>query len=148
MKDTSALTPGKRYILSDYATKYMQPDTNIMKTGSVERLILTAISVNKFAVECSSLDYPNDIIQYNFDMNVCEDGATARTGFILRRYDPIDHLNAPFDWRKMVWARYTPNPTQYSIAGVLTNYAVWTSGAAVPGRIYKVGDALYMAIIA
>jgi hypothetical protein len=141
------LIPGCKYILSNYQTKYRQPDTNVIKTGSVERLVLTAISTNQFEVVCSSLDYPHDIIHYRLDLNMCEDGSTSRTGFIVRRIDEslgvmIDY---PLDWRKMLWARYKPNQTQYLLNGVLTNYSVWTSGAAVIDRVYKVGDTLYMA---
>lgn len=141
------LTPGSQYILSDYATKYVQPDTNIIKEMAIERLVLTAIDVDKFNTICSSLDYPQDIIYYSFKLNTCEDDLTFRKGFILRRRDesPNVAIDAPLDWRTMVWARWKVNPTQYLVGATLTNYAAWTSGAADTELIYIVGTSLYQA---
>lgn len=146
MVTNNLLVAGTQYLLSDYRTKYQQPSTLVIKEMSVERLVLTATSANTFSVVCSSLDFPQDVVYYHFGKDVCEDGTTPRNGFIVRRVDESSAcLDSPCDWRKIVWARYKPNQTQYLIGTVLTTYAVWTSGAAVIGVIYKAGNSLYMA---
>lgn len=139
------LIAGTQYLLSDYKTKYQQPNTLIIKEMAVERLVLTAISTNKFAIECSSLDYPQDIIYYDFNNNKCEDNTTSRNGFIIRRIDIDKKINCTGDWRTLLWARYLPNQTQYLIGSTLTDYSVWTSGNAQLGVIYKYGNSLFMA---
>jgi hypothetical protein len=138
------LVPGTQYVLTDYATKYQQPDTLAIKTMNIEKLVLTAISTNTFDIRCSSLTYPKDIIYYDFDMNVCEDNTTSRNGFIIRRKDKELNLDAPYDWRSITWARYTPDASQYLIGTTATNYSTWTSGAITLGIVYKYGNTLYM----
>ena len=145
LKDSSQLKEGKRYILTDYRTKYRQPDTNVIKEMEVEELILTASSINTFEPIVYSSKYPQDTIWYDFDNNKCEDNTTPRNGFITRRYDHITGNNVPQDWRTMLWARWKPDINQYYKNDVLTNYSVWTSGAAVMGVIYKAGNKLLVA---
>ncbi|MFT8350089.1 hypothetical protein [Clostridium saccharoperbutylacetonicum] len=147
MVDNNQLIAGTQYILTDYATKYQQPDTLTIKTMAIERLVLTAISDNKFDLVCSSLDYSQDIIHYRFDLNKCEDGTTQRNGFITRRMDetPGLQINYPLDWRTMLWARWKPDPNNYMVGTTVTSYLTWTSGAAIMYGVYKVGNALYMA---
>lgn len=141
----ATLTPGKQYYLTDYATKYQQPSTLTIKTMATETLVLTAISTTKFSPIVQSLTYPEDIIYYNFNLNLCEDGTTSRNGFITRRIDTINLLDAPQDWRTMLWVRYVANQTQYLKGTTLTTYSTWTSGYAALDVIYKSGNVLYMA---
>jgi hypothetical protein len=148
MVANKTLVPGTQYVLTDYKTKYIQPDTNTLKEMTVERLVLTATSQNAFSQICSSLDFPQDIVYYKFDLNLCEDGTTPRNGFITRRIDesPNVLIDCPLDWRTMLWARWKPDPNNYLIGTTVTPYSIWTSGAATMNVIYKVGNALYMAI--
>ncbi|NME95371.1 phage tail protein [Clostridium cochlearium] len=145
LKDSSQLKEGKRYILTDYRTKYRQPDTNVIKEMEVEELILTASSINTFEPIVYSSKYPQDTIWYDFDNNKCEDKTTPRNGFITRRYDHITGNNVPQDWRTMLWARWKPDVNQYYKNDVLTNYSVWTGGNAKMGVIYKAGNKLLVA---
>lgn len=145
MITNNQLVAGMQYILTDYKTKYQQPTTNVIKESTIERLILTAISTNQFALECSSLDYPQDIVYYKFDDNLCEDGTTPRNGFIQRRYDLKLKINVPYDWRTMLWARYTSDSSNYLIGTTLTPYSVWASGNAVMGVLYLSGTNIYVA---
>ncbi|MCR1933518.1 BppU family phage baseplate upper protein [Clostridium tepidum] len=145
LKDSSQLKEGKRYILTDYRTKYRQPDTNVIKEMEVEELILTASSINTFEPIVYSSKYPQDTIWYDFDNNKCEDNTTPRNGFITRRHDTVDGNNCPQDWRTMLWARWRPDENQYYKNDVLTNYEVWTSGNAKMGVIYKAGNKLLVA---
>jgi hypothetical protein len=141
------LVPGTQYVLSDYKTKYQQPDTLVIKEMANERLVLTATSVSTFARICSSLDYPQDVVHYDFNSNTCEDGTTSRNGFILRRRDETAgaNIDAPLDWRTILWARYKPDPSNYLKGTTTTPYSVWTNGAPQTGVIYKAGSALLIA---
>ena len=105
MVSDKALKTGERYILTDYKTKYQQPATNIIKEVGGEELILTALNENSFELIVFSLKYPNDIVWYDFNDNICEDKKTTRNGFITRRYDHISQNNCPQDWRHMLWSR-------------------------------------------
>ena len=145
MRRNDQLVEGRRYLLTDYATKYIQPTTNALKEMAVEPLILTASSKGNFETIAFSPKYSNDIIWYEFYNNQCEDGKTPRNGFIARRFDTSSKNDAPQDWRSMVWARWTPHPTQYYLNGTLKDYSVWTSGAAKLGEVYKADRKLWMA---
>lgn len=143
--DNNGLVEGKKYLLTDYRTKYQQPTTLVIKEMAVEQLVLTANSTNSFEPIVSSPTYPQDIITYNFNDNVCEDKTTPRTGFIQRRTDTITKNDCPQDWRTMLWARYKPDATQYYKDGVLTSTQIYLNGNAVMDILYKSGNSLYMA---
>jgi hypothetical protein len=99
MVSNNKLTAGKQYLLTDYKTKYRQPTTNVIKeVSTTERLVLTANSINSFQLICSSLDFPQDIIYYDFTNNKCEDGTTPRNGIIIRRIDTQMQINCTGDW--------------------------------------------------
>jgi len=146
MVANSQLIAGKQYLLSDYKTKYRQPYTSIMKEMNIERLVLTANSTNSFEIICSSLDYPKDIIYYDFNDSKCEDNTTPRNGFIQRRIDVVKSIDCPNDWRTMLWVRYLIDPNQYLIGTTLTNYEIWQEGTnAKLDVIYKDGNSLLVA---
>ncbi|GAA0081388.1 hypothetical protein [Clostridium sp. CTA-6] len=145
LKDANNLIEGKKYLLTDYKTKYKQPTTNVIKEMAVEELILTASSNNTFESIVYSALYPQDTIWYDFNNNICEDNTTPRNGFILRRYDPISVNDCPQDWRTMLWARWKPDANQYYKNNVLTNYSTWTSGNAIMNVIYKANNQLLIA---
>jgi len=145
--NSNALVAGSKYVLTDYVTKYRQPYTNVIKIADIvqgdtttlesakyEPLVLTAISNNKFDVICSSLSFPQDIIYYDFDDNLCEDGITGRRGFIQRRIDTKYIIDAPNDWRTILWARFKADGIQY-------NYNTMSAGS-----VYNISSNLYYAI--
>lgn len=145
--NNNKLIPGCKYVLSDYTTKYKQPGSNVIKESTViEKLVLTAISTNQFSTECSSLSYPQDIVYYDINSKLCEDNITPRKGFILRRNDTVLKINVPNDWRNILWARYSVDPDNYYIDSTLTPYSIWTSGAAVKGKLYKNTNGICLAV--
>lgn len=143
------LVPGMQYVLMDYQTKYIQPVSNVLKTSTVEKLVLTAIDESHFSPECSSISYPQDIITYDFNMNKCEDSTTLRNGFITWRKSTnttgnFCNISLPGDWRTMKVARYTPNPNNYRHGSNTQAYKTWQTGATVTyGDVYKYNTALY-----
>lgn len=147
-----SLIPGQKYLLSDYRTVYQQPITDIIKTSAPEQLLLTALDTAHFSPECNSLNYPQDIVTYDFNMNICEDNTTPRNGFITwRKSTNINgnyaEISMPQDWRTMLWARYKIDPDYYLIDSTKTLFKVWTSGARVSeNELYKSGNRIYISI--
>jgi len=98
------LTPGESYAF-DFQTKHIITGTNELHIGDTEKIVLTAATTNKFFKNALSLDFPSDIIGFDFDNNVCEDGITPRLGKIISRRD-INNNETPFDFRNVVHRRY------------------------------------------
>jgi len=120
---TSAL-----YQLTDYRTRYsvrMLNETTgavmhvaqerVLPIGRSEQLILKATTASTFEPIALSLDFPQDIIYYNFNDTdiVSSDGVLvetgARTGFITRRVDTIRDIDVQLDWRTITFLRYRPD---------------------------------------
>ena len=93
--DAQGLVVGQQYLLTDYETVYYQPYSKVVKhSGVTEMLVLTASATNAFLQECSSVEYPQDVVYYDFTADTTEDeSATARKGFILRRHDRRQNIN-------------------------------------------------------
>ncbi|BDR75280.1 phage baseplate upper protein [Clostridium tetani] len=145
LKKNKQLKEGKKYLLTDYKTKYVQPSTNVIKEMDIEPLLLTAISNEAFAPIVYSHKHPKDVIYYDIDNNVCEDNKTPRNGFITYRELGDTQNKAPNDCRYMTWIRYRPHEYQYYLYDTLVPYEEWTSGEAELNVLYKVGNTLYMA---
>lgn len=113
LQTNNELVQGRLYLLTDFATSYVQPISGILKTCAIEVLLLTAVSENSFDQKCQSKTYPQDTIYYNFNSNV--DGAT--TGRITRRIDNILKNDIGSDWRHILTRRYALNVTNNWISG-------------------------------
>ncbi len=121
----SGLTTGGKYIITDYVTKYQQPVTNSILQGTAEPIIVEASGVNCLKPIAFSSLFPDDIIYYDFDDNLCEDLTTARPGVITRRIDTKNNIDVSFDWRNVKFRRYKEDMT------------TWTAGSYVVGNIVK-----------
>ena len=106
------LIPESVYILTDYQTKHLIPnsDPQEINIGNIEPLTLIAATTNTFYVEVKSSLFPTDIIRYRFDDDSCEDGTrdvenkkwvsgTPRTGYIQYRKSTTNNLSTHYDWR-------------------------------------------------
>jgi hypothetical protein len=115
----NGLIQGKRYLLTDYATKHVIPNSNpvVIHTGVTEPIILTAANDHEFYTRVISTIYPTDIIDYRFDDNSCEDGTrdavnkkwtggTARNGWITYRKSTTNLLSTHYDWRNYTIRRW------------------------------------------
>lgn len=100
------LVAGSFYELTDYRTKYQMNNTTEIKEGNIEPLILQAASNSAFKLNVVSTLFPKDIIQYDFEDDLCEDGSTARTGKITYREDPFKKLSTYYDWRTVQFRRW------------------------------------------
>jgi len=55
------LSTGSKYLITDYQTVHTIPNTTDTNTGTVEPLLVTAISTNELAPEAYSALFPDDI---------------------------------------------------------------------------------------
>ncbi|MEO1052887.1 MAG: hypothetical protein AAFX87_19790 [Bacteroidota bacterium] len=106
LKSANNMVPGTMYKISDHATKHQIPGTSEINTGLVEPLIVKAISENILDSKAYSPAFPDDIVLYDFDNDLCEDGITARTGKITYRKDTKKILSSYYDWRNVKFRRY------------------------------------------
>lgn len=114
--DSNSLIPESTYIITDYQTKHLIPnsDPQEINIGNIEPLTLIAATTNTFYIEVKSSLFPSDIIHYRFDDDSCEDGTrdveskkwrggTIRPGYIQYRksilYKPLKYAALPSDER-------------------------------------------------
>ena len=129
LKDNNSLSIGTKYLITDYTTKHQIPFTTDIHEDVVEPILLTATSNNEFSPSVYSTLYPNDLLAYDIDNVLCEDGSTPRKGFITRRIDTKNNIETPYDWRNVKFRRYSMSgmkfhPTSTSDVGAVTNYDV------------------------
>lgn len=136
-KNSNNLIPGLFYELTDYSTKHIIPYTNSLNTGSTEPLILLATSSNTFSNNAYSINFPQDIIKYDFDNNLCED-STPRNGFITYRKDITNVLETEYDFRTVKFRRFE----------VDTNVIAWNSTSSYSANdLVWYNDILYISTI-
>jgi hypothetical protein len=122
LKTADSLVTGKKYVLTDFKTKYNQVVTNTVKeAASFETLILTATSANTFDVRVQSVEFPSDIVEYDITNVLCEDGITARKGKIIYRKDTVNNLtDESQDFRTILNPRWESS-TGSGIFNVMTD---------------------------
>ncbi len=113
-KIAGQLESEKKYILTDYQTLHQIKYTTVIHTGATESLILQASSVNTFYAEVYSVQFPNDVLNYDIDNVTCEDGTTLRKGFITYRKDTIKKLETYYDFRSVKFRRWKVIAQPYS----------------------------------
>lgn len=105
LKDAGNLAPGQLYRFA-FQTVHQIQSTTVINTGVAENFIIQAIGTNRFNKQVASELYPQDIIEYDFDSALAEDGVTARPGEIMMRRDTVKNIITFYDWRNVkyrVW---------------------------------------------
>ena len=137
---TGSLVPGVWYQFP-YSTKHLiggttaeYNDTSVhyddgtaVKSTLVpetEILSVLALSGSVIHLEAKSIQYPNDIIYYDVNDNLTEDGNQSRPGFITYREDTVNNISAHYDWRNVIHRRFDMDPTSARTADfrVMENY--------------------------
>ena len=134
---SNGLVQGQQYLLNDYRTKHVIPNSDPVElnTGVLEPLILTATSTNEFHVEVKSTTFPTDIIHYRFDDDSCEDGTrdsvnkkwvggTPRTGYISYRKSTNNNLSTYYDWRNYKVRRWKLDAIEWVSGDIYTERSV------------------------
>ena len=126
LTQSSGLTVGQRYLISDYQTVHEIPNTSIptwdgdsgqfiwsdaaIHIADVEPLLVTALSTSKLANECYSTLFPQDIIYYDIESNqAMVKGCTK--GYIYRRIDTLLNNDIDLDFRNVRFRIYKENAT-------------------------------------
>lgn len=84
-------------------------------TPIVEQIAVIAKSTNAFFNSARSINYPEDIIMYDFTDNVETTTSTSRSGLIYYRKDTKRSIEAYFDFRNNYVARYELSKTGVEI---------------------------------
>jgi hypothetical protein len=139
------LNLSKRYLITDYETKYRQDYTGNVLTGVIEPLIVTPNTDHSFQQEATSASYPDDIIWYDlFDMT-CEDSVTARKGKIKFRMDTVNNKSTYYDWRNVKHRRYKVTSITGSthLGGFVNTYTFFRSSITINGVTFNVNTGDY-----
>src|SRR6187402_3378680 len=126
----------------DFQTKHVIPNTSpaVINTGTVEKLLLYAVSNTELLEEAISIDFPQDMILFDIDNVLCEDGVTARDGKITYRKDRTKNLEAWYDFRKVKYRRW-------DITIASSGMAAWTpSTNYYQGSFAYSGNVLYRCV--
>ena len=145
------LSMGMQYLITDYQTTYLMPHTEEVIICGVEPIIVTATSNRTIAPIAYSPRYPNDIIYYDIDservygVGVSGSGEAssgsgeassgsgsgvlselmqpgASKGYIYRRVDTLNKIDAGFDWRTVKFRRWGIAYEQIPIYNYSTTY--------------------------
>ncbi|HSI91606.1 MAG TPA: hypothetical protein VK927_10850, partial [Adhaeribacter sp.] len=133
LRNDGELVPGLSYRITDYQTIHLIERTSELNYGDWEGIIVTANSETTFQLASGSSDNIFDIVHYDIDLNVAEDGVTERPGLIVYRYETVKQIEAHYDWRHYKFRRWKANPAAWDIA---TNYGRGTVLKASNGGIY------------
>lgn len=112
---SNGLKVNQHYIITDFQTIHTIPNTSVLNTGSIEPLIVMAISTNTLSTEAHSTLYPNDTIWY-----AVSNSAGSTKGYITRRIDNTRGNDLPNDFRNVKYRRWKLNPIAW-VGG--TSYA-------------------------
>jgi hypothetical protein len=100
LKAASLLTP-KRFYRFEFTTIHLIEGTIDINSGVPEFVIIQAITNNRFEEAAKSELYPYDIIHYDFDNKLAEDGITPRPGYITYREDTLKRIDCGYDFRNV-----------------------------------------------
>ena len=108
------LLPGSKYQDTDFQTIYDQPDFEangdpkasvVTKTSAIEPLVFTAISDSTFDNYVSSIEYPKDIIKFDWSFTATEVMNAPAKGRISMRIDDKNN-RTDYDFRTILFKRY------------------------------------------
>jgi hypothetical protein len=148
----NTLVPGQKYLINDYQTVHLIPNTapiqpkaysvvsidsvsieprlvtvasGDINTGPIEPLLVTASSTKTLEPIAYSTLFPQDIIYYNIesDQNIVS-GSTK--GYIYRRIDTLNNNDIRFDYRNVKFRRWQINVTTSDLTGSGNTYSKYS----------------------
>jgi len=103
MSQNATLLPGMKYTITDFRTYHLIPNTSSYQTGTVEPIIVTAVSTTALSPMAYSTVYPQDIIYYE----LVDSGSTeGDMGRIIFRHDTKKNIKVWEDWRNNKYRRW------------------------------------------
>lgn len=125
----SQLVEGTNYLISDYRTRYDQPDYYLdgnLKTSIKHRIssnnpiLLKAISKSSFSPDAYQPDFPKDKIKYDINWDKTE-YLNRATGRITERIDEFNN-RTDYDHRTIKFKRYQNYNKTYLQSGTICDY--------------------------
>ncbi len=98
----SELVVGQKYLITDHQRTYIQPVTGLTKTGTIEPIIVTALTTSEFEPIAYSTLYPQDILYYEFSGDTKDVFGSADKGVIYRRIDTLLNNDIGLDFRQIL----------------------------------------------
>ena len=124
--NNSELEPGTNYLITDFRTVHHILDnstsrTGDINTGSLEPLIVKAVTINELDKEAISTAYPKDIIYYNINSDIRdiafynddESPVAGYKGQIYFRHDTIQNVSTWYDFRNVKFRRWLVGATAW-----------------------------------
>lgn len=104
------LFPGRLYSVP-YQGVHLIPGTSDLNINSLqyvlteETFVVRATAVNEIDPWAKSLSHPDDLILWDVDNNIAEDGLTTRSGKVIYRKDTKNNLSTYYDFRSVYFRR-------------------------------------------
>lgn len=114
--NANGLEAGCFYLITDYQTIEVIPNTAVPVTGPIEPLIVQAATVNEIHREAISQEFPEDELYYEvFDSRVAP--PAGNKGRIYFRLDTVQDNSTWYDWRTIPFRRWEDplNPGQFTV---------------------------------
>lgn len=122
------LVKGQRYIISDFRTKHGIPYSTATNTGTIEPLMLTAMSANTFNSQVQSTVFPQDVIFYEFVDSTTAGGDRGR---IYYRKSTDTLIETAYDWRNVKFRRWFSRTINYgALVGTFKKNETITGGTS------------------
>jgi len=138
----STLIPGLQYLISDFRSSWYHLDggapINDPQYGSIEPIVVTAITANKIASLAFSTVHPSDVLYYDWNAAnwtndaFYSDGGTIIAGWrgvITRRIDTANNTNCTFNSRAMTFRRFALTAPSYNASTTYNRGAFVRFGA-------------------
>lgn len=134
------LVPGKQYRITDYQTVHQIYGTTDINYGAIEPIIVEAISTEDLSRHAISESFPEDLLEYDYRLDICEDGITTRPGLITWRKDTTNNVECFYDWRVYKFRRFALDPNGLNVMS--GNSYTWSATPPIP--YYKTDIVIYI----
>ena len=99
---SNSFVTGDFYLITDFRTRHIIPNTAVPNVGGVEPIILQAASINKLYKEALSTIFASDTIYYELVDSTTSGGDRGR---IYYRQD-ASYNSTGYDWRVVLFRRW------------------------------------------
>lgn len=147
--DSSWLIPNKKYLITDFQTLHIIPNTADRNDANliipIEPIIVTAMQPNQLDVRAHSTVYPKDLIYYTIDNSWWGDLVDVDSkGAITYRKSSLEdsvytNVAIPQDFRAVVLRRWNVDLT--SLTNVASNYVLYNTSVLL-GREHGTQSAM------
>jgi hypothetical protein len=126
LRDKELLIPETKYVIEDYQLLHYLNYTSELRQAEPEKIQLTALSESEFKPAGRSLDFPNDIVYFDFDGDTANPDQVPVDhedfkGYIYRRFDEANDNDIAFDYRNVKFRRWKMDSASAAKLGLNSN---------------------------